>query len=207
MPSECPNCRVPIPRFRLFITPAWGRWQCSSCGAVLGIDVRRRLLATIPWIGILFFLLFVVRITSVGLVIAAPTIIVAGVINFFLFDRAVVRERTGFRCRGCGYDLQGQVEGRCPECGAKFELAALAAHRVGDPERRTVVPWSRSRLALTIVLGVAVLLLTLGVMYLRSARVQAVRQRTLAAQQSAQTTQPSVADQPAAAPANQPATP
>ena len=221
MPVECPNCRQSIPRIRLFVTPAWGRWRCGSCGSLLGIDVRRRLLATIPWVGILFFLIFVVRITSLGLVIAVPMIIAAGILNFFLFDRAVVRDRTGFRCRECGYDLQGQVEARCPECGAEFDLAELAAHQADGSEYRPVASWSKFRLALTIVVGVAVLLLTVGVMYLRSARVQTARQQAIATQQTARAaTQPVAAggfpaDWPTTAPAsrddavpaNQPATP
>lgn len=29
-------------------------------------------------------------------------------------------------CVGCGYDLRGQVEPRCPECGEPFDLAILS---------------------------------------------------------------------------------
>jgi hypothetical protein len=39
---------------------------------------------------------------------------------FVLFERTRVLERKGFRCRQCGYDLQGQLEPRCSECGLGF---------------------------------------------------------------------------------------
>ena len=43
--------------------------------------------------------------------------------HFAFFERARVLERKGFRCRQCGYDLQGQEASRCPECGAKLDPA------------------------------------------------------------------------------------
>ncbi len=133
MGPECPNCREPIPRLRLFVTTAWGRWECKRCGALLGVDKRRRLLATIPWIAILVLLLGVVRITSYGMPVAVPVLVAFGLCNYFIFDRAVVHERTGLRCRDCGYDLQGQVEARCPECGRVLDAGQVA--RLQNPER------------------------------------------------------------------------
>lgn len=39
-------------------------------------------------------------------------------------------------CIACGYDLRGQTEPRCPECGRPFDAALLKSHReevVNDP--------------------------------------------------------------------------
>ncbi len=138
MGPECPNCREPLPRLRLFLTTAWGRWECSSCGALLGVNKRRRFLTTIPWALYLFFVLGVVRITNYGMPVAIPVIMVAGFLNFMLFDRAVVYERTGLRCHDCGYDLKGQVEPRCPECGRVLDdeqAARLASGGMADEPR------------------------------------------------------------------------
>jgi predicted RNA-binding Zn-ribbon protein involved in translation (DUF1610 family) len=40
--------------------------------------------------------------------------------------RAVSRWRSN-RCRSCGYDLRGNVSGRCPECGRRINRQILAA--------------------------------------------------------------------------------
>jgi hypothetical protein len=185
MPVECPNCRQPIPRSRLFFTTAWGRWRCSACGSLLGINVRRRLLATIPWICILFLLIGVARITSYGVLIAGPVIIVAGMLNYFLFDRPVVHERSGYRCRRCGYDLQGQVEARCPECGLEFDMAELDAHRAGGLVEPPRPSRSRFGIAFAIVAGVLTVLLGLGVMYTRAVRGRVARQQAIIIRQAA----------------------
>ncbi len=68
----------------------------------------------------------------------------AGVLFFVLLDRAVVLERTGFRCRRCGYDLQGQERELCPKCGAAFSASDLADYKTGDVEsrpRRRAMGW------------------------------------------------------------------
>ncbi len=169
MPAECPNCRQPIPQLRLFMTSAWGRFNCSRCGALLGIDVTRRLLAMIPWIVILMLLLSVARISSLGWAVAVPVLLAVCLANFFLFDRAVVHERTGFRCRQCGYDLQGQSEARCPECGSAFDAAELAAYKAGGTPATPVASRSR-RVLVAVVLGAITLLLVLGILYSKAAR-------------------------------------
>jgi hypothetical protein len=173
MPVECPNCRRPIPRARLFFTTMWGRWRCKGCGSLLGIDVRRRLLAMIPWILILVVLVGFLRITNLGYMIAIPTLLGAAIVNFFLLDRAVVHERAGYRCRSCGYDLLGQVEPRCPECGAGFDLTDLEAFKAGGPREEPSVSWTRSALAITIILSLAVLLAIGGLLQLRALSVRA----------------------------------
>ena len=174
-PVECPNCRQPIARHRLFFSTAWSRWRCEGCDALLGVDLKRRFLAIIPWIAILFFLLQVVHITRLGLLIALPTIIVAGMLNFFLFDRAVVHERTGFRCRKCGYDLQGQTEARCPECGLEFDSADLDTYK----SKPGTVRKSQSRLGFRIATALLIVLLTAllitGLVFLRTGRARTIR--------------------------------
>lgn len=169
MPVECPNCREPIPRLRLFMTSAWGRFNCSRCGALLGIDVTRRLLAMIPWLVIVMLLLSVARISSLGWVVAVPVLLVVCLANFFLFDRAVVHERTGFRCRQCGYDLQGQSEARCPECGSPFDLAELAVFKAGGTPAPPRASLSR-RVLIAVILVAITLLLVSGILYTKAAR-------------------------------------
>ena len=51
-----------------------------------------------------------------GLVIALPGIIVAVLIA------ATGRHPAPNRCRACGYDLTGNVSGKCPECGEASSL-------------------------------------------------------------------------------------
>lgn len=181
---------------RLFLTPAWGRWRCDGCGSVLGISVRRRVLATIPWVGILFVLIGVLRITRLGYAIAIPMLLAAGILNYFLFDRPVLHERTGFRCRRCGYDLQGQVEGRCPECGTEFELAELAAHRASGRRKLPAVSRARTWIALAVALILGLFLATVVVIHFRGVRTRVPRRRPIAAPQSAPASQPAT-DEPA----------
>jgi hypothetical protein len=49
----------------------------------------------------------------------------AEVLQQFLEDGYVSR---GAQCDGCGYDLRGHTgEGKCPECGRRFQLRAAGA--------------------------------------------------------------------------------
>ena len=63
-----------------------------------------------------------------GILFAWWTILGAGVgtIHCAVRRRRVVRwcRRRG-RCPACGYDLRGTREPRCPECGSRFDRAAL----------------------------------------------------------------------------------
>jgi hypothetical protein len=175
--AECPNCRRPIPGIRLFFKSLWSRWRCEGCGSLLGVDVRRRWLATIPWAVVLFLLLGVLRVTNLGYAIAVPMIIAVGMLNYFLFDRAVVHERAGFRCRQCGYDLQGQVESRCPECGSEFDSSELAAYVARGPQVLSGVPRQRFELVFMVIASAVTLALIGGLLYTRAARLPAIGAR------------------------------
>lgn len=177
MSAECPNCRRPIPGLGLFFKSLWSRWRCEGCGSLLGIDVRRRLLATIPWAVILFLLVGVLRVTNLGYAIALPMIIAAGMLNYILFDRAVVHERAGFRCRRCGYDLQGQVEPRCPECGSEFDRAELAAYVARGSQVRSGAPRQRSELVFIVIASALTLALIGGLIFTRTARFPTIGAR------------------------------
>jgi len=142
--AECPNCRRPIAGPRTFFTPMWGTWRCSGCGALLGIDKRRRLLAMIPYGILLFVLLAVLHLPNWGYWLALPVVVAVGYVNFVLFDRAVVLERAGFRCRRCGYDLRGQIEPRCPECGWEFDAADTSFRKISSQREDPVDPAARA---------------------------------------------------------------
>jgi hypothetical protein len=45
---------------------------------------------------------------------------------FFLWYRDLSPPRSGMHC-GCGYNLTGNVSGRCPECGASIPEETRAA--------------------------------------------------------------------------------
>jgi DNA-directed RNA polymerase subunit RPC12/RpoP len=40
----------------------------------------------------------------------------------FLHRAVVVRNRVGVHCPQCGYNLEGNVSGKCPECGASAAI-------------------------------------------------------------------------------------
>ena len=122
----------------------WGTWRCPGCGALLGIDKRRRLLAMIPYAVLLFVLLTVLHIPNWGYWVALPVVVAVGYANFVFFDRAVVLERAGFRCQRCGYDLRGQVEPRCPECGWEFDAADSTFQKTSLQQEEPVDPAARA---------------------------------------------------------------
>lgn len=158
MPIECPNCREPIPWSRVLFTTAWGSWTCHGCGSLLGVNVRRRLLGVAVLIIILLSVTSIVRVPlNWDLPVVLLIFLVVWIPYFLLFERARILERRGFRCHRCGYDLQGQVDPRCPECGLEFSAAASTRKAVakdgGDAER--VI---RRRRNAWVIVGMAVLL-------------------------------------------------
>jgi hypothetical protein len=114
----------------------------------------------------------IVDVTSLGMVLAAPIILVAAVTCFYFIDRVVVVERTGFLCRSCGYDLWGQTASPCPECGTAFEVADLDQRRAGQAHEQPVRHRRSHRewLGILLLLLVGVATLVLGIMTYRARR-------------------------------------
>lgn len=156
-PLECPNCRAPIARIRVFLRTAWSRWRCDTCDALLGVDTRRRVLAIVPWTAIVIVLVLILRVTQFGLFIAGPILLGLAIFHFFIFDRVVVHERTGVRCRQCGYDLHGQTDDRCPECGETFDRDRLETDEAGVTGKHSSRAWIG--IALGVIIGGITLLL------------------------------------------------
>ena len=172
MLQGCPNCRGPLGWTWVWF-PIWTRWKCRHCGAVLGINPASRFLLVgvmvVAWAVALFVLRPAGRDESL---LAAGLLLGLTVFLVYVFDRPRLIEATGFRCRDCGYDLRGQTESRCPECGKVFDeeerariLAAAGVHA----KRSTPRKW-------TLIFFLAVVLLLaaqiLGIVVLRYTRMQ-----------------------------------
>ncbi|MCK4873605.1 MAG: hypothetical protein KAS72_12860 [Phycisphaerales bacterium] len=110
----------------------WSRWRCPACDSLLGISAKHRLLAVLP--AILFVMFVVLNMPSWGIGVTAPLVIAAGMVTFMIFERIVVHERCGFLCKGCGYDLRGQVAPTCPECGRQLDEEEIARLKLASPE-------------------------------------------------------------------------
>ena len=176
MPAECPNCRRRIPFRRTVLTTAWGRWHCDGCGSVLGVNVKRRVGITI--LGGCLPIAITMLLPRIGLstVYMVPFVIVAFALLLYFLDGAVVHERRGFRCRECGYDLRGQREPRCPECGAAFDptrIALMTPADAGDDGqgRRRI----RRRAGWIAIAGMVVLFIALAFGVLMQMRVRPAR--------------------------------
>lgn len=160
--SECPVCRRPISRLRTFTRTAWSRWRCEGCGSLLGVSLKWRLLATIPWIVLILLMLAVLDIMSLGIAIGLPVLLAVGMANYMLLERIIVVERCGFRCKGCGYDLRGQVQPACPECGRQFDEEEIERMKLADPHAVAARPGRGTTIgrwvtvAIMILLGLAV---------------------------------------------------
>ena len=188
MQTECPNCRQLIPWARLFFTPAWGQWRCARCGSLLGINVRRRLLA-VALLCLIFPLVPILKLSFFGYAGAWIVFIAGLVVHFLFFERARLIERTGFRCRRCGYDLRGQVQARCPECSEQFDATEPAF--VQADIRKDPPPASRPRFRLGWTLLICVPLtvtLVLGVVYFKRVRARAALLGAAIPQQTAPAT-------------------
>ncbi len=115
------------------MSPMWAKWRCAGCASLLGIDTRRRLLAIFVWVPAVAGTLVLANRSGLGYPVSLPTLVVLGALIFRLIERAVVLERCGFRCRQCGYDLRGQGDPYCPECGRGFDAAEVAQMSSSDP--------------------------------------------------------------------------
>ncbi|MFQ5496151.1 MAG: hypothetical protein ACE5EX_12315, partial [Phycisphaerae bacterium] len=141
MASKCPVCREPVPWTRRLFNLEWRTWTCSGCESVLAINVLRRLavsaVAAAAMIGVTW-----ANPAGWDMPVVLGTFVAILGPYFVFFDRPRVVERHGFHCGKCGYDLQGQVVPRCPECGEAFdkELAGrmkrAAAGASRDSSRR-----------------------------------------------------------------------
>jgi hypothetical protein len=152
---------------------------------VLGISLTWRLLAAIPWIVLIVIMLMVLDIMSLGIAIGLPVLIAVGMANYMLLDRIIVVERCGFRCRQCGYDLRGQVQPACPECGRRFDEEEIEFMQRTSPD---VADETRGRRAgvgrwvtvtIMILLGLAVFVQGLVVFRTRGAQPPQARQTQL----------------------------
>lgn len=159
MAIECPVCREPIPWYKLFISTAWSRWECKRCESTLAVNVARRMFAVLLALAVMGATRMLMRVPAdweVPLLVAS--MLVVFVPYFMFFERARVVERRGFRCRQCGYDLTGQVDPRCPECGLSFNDDEIARmKRLGRAED-AAMPTRRKRDAMAVV-GVCLVLL------------------------------------------------
>ena len=132
----CPLCATRLSPFRLFFTPAWGQFVCKGCGSVLGVNILWRLGVLLPptLLAGLFIYSYATRIAP-GSFLVMPAFIVLMALVFLLLDQPRVIEAVASRCRKCGYDLRGQSQGRCPECGTEFDLQAARASIQPKPRR------------------------------------------------------------------------
>ena len=186
MVNECPVCRHPVNGARFLLRRTV--WTCPTCGSLLNIDKNRRYLALIPCAAVtLVGVVFLTRSGWGGDWTAVPVAFAAWLSVVLLLDRANVLERRGFWCRQCGYDLRGQVDPHCPECGRDFDSNETAQMELSDPTR-LVQGQERKRGYLGLILFIA-LTLALTVPIILSV---AVYRRAKSTSVSPALTQPSI---------------
>jgi len=180
--AECPVCRNPL-RWTYILRTLWSQWRCERCGSLLGINRRRRLLAIIPFVGMTLCVTMVVSRLGLGDFAVIPVIVGLAAPYFLLIDRAVALERCGFRCRGCGYDLQGQTVPRCPECAREFDADERARLEAGSFADVRVAERGRRRAVFALVIIVPLLIsVGLGIAYWKTSSAKLARQRGTASQ-------------------------
>lgn len=94
----------------------------------------RRFLAMVPLTAATIFgSLYLTRSGLAGDWAAIPVAAVVWFPLIVLLDRVIVLERRGFWCRQCGYDLRGQINPQCPECGREFDPSETEQMELPDP--------------------------------------------------------------------------
>ncbi|MBU0717492.1 MAG: hypothetical protein KJ749_04520 [Planctomycetes bacterium] len=117
--TVCPVCRHPLP-WTFVLRPIWSQWRCTMCGSLLEINTTRRLLMLIPFAAVLLLSISLASAIGVHTTWVLAFVTLLALIPIVLQPPRVI-ERCGFRCKTCGYDLQGQVVPRCPECGRELD--------------------------------------------------------------------------------------
>ena len=180
--AECPVRRQPL-RWTYIIRTLWSQWHCQSCGSLLAINRRRRLLAIIPFVGMVLCASLLISRLGLGDFAIVPAAIGLAAPYFLLIDRAVVLERYGLRCRGCGYDLQGQTVPRCPECGRELDAQERARLSTGAFAGLQVAERPRRRALFALVIIVPLLIsVGLGFALWRTSSAKLARQPAAATQ-------------------------
>jgi len=119
MPFECPNCRTPVlSNVKMWL---WVKWRCKNCDSLLGYDKIRRVTIVfgVGLIPIGFYLVFhrYIMPHQVFFFFAFAAFVIVVKLLWGPLDRAIVLERRGTYCQVCGYNLEGNTSGVCPECG------------------------------------------------------------------------------------------
>lgn len=169
------------------LRPMWSQWRCDGCGSLLGINRKRRILAVFPFVAVVCFMGFFLSRAGWGDFMVVPFALALWFPYFLLLDRAAVLERCGFRCKGCGYDLQGQTVPRCPECGRDFDAAERAILETGAFPRTTRRSPGRAWAAIGVLVFIFLgTLLALGITHYKRMSSRAARLRVLATQPTGQ---------------------
>lgn len=167
MSFKCPVCHQDFPFMRQFLTPTWGSFQCTACDSQLGVNAYRRFFVVPIWIGLYYFATRYIRLpASYDIVTVLGTFMVMYILYFAWFEKPRIIQRCGFRCKDCGYDLQGQKDPRCPECGRVFdETETSQMKRLLQFE--TVKPRKRSSVVIIVFMIVFFILTLLAVLGVR----------------------------------------
>lgn len=143
MAQNCPQCRTPVPfERRVFRAWLWARWRCKTCDSLLGFNVKRRIIAGVLIVQIATSVVAIILFKFMGrsmlaFGIAAPIACMVGILFMLNIDDIEVIERRGRHCGGCGYNMQGNETGVCPECGAGAMVANMPMARAVEETRGT----------------------------------------------------------------------
>jgi hypothetical protein len=185
--AECPVCHQPL-RWTYILRTVWSQWHCAACGSLLGIDRKRRVLGLFPFVGLVLGLSLLMPPAGLGTFVFVPAVVGLAIPYFLLVDRAVVLERYGFRCRACGYNLQGQTVPRCPECGRRFDADERARLEAGSFTDVRVAERRRRRAAFALLIIVPLLIsVGFGIAFWQLSSAKLARQPGTASQPTSST--------------------